>query len=219
MFSLIEEPESFAAWFGTLWDSAWDIWQRGGWAMGAIAINAAILFGFGTHVLLKILGKRYSSVSTKTWRMWIEHPKYREGKIGRLLDIVTRARTLEELGTTFDGIRQTELAPLGRDLKIMRVCIAAAPLLGLLGTVTGMLATFAALAQGQGGDKTMEAVSKGISEALITTMTGLVIALPGMFAQYWLSRMRDFYVAFLQHLETVCTQDLYRRLREARRAA
>lgn len=203
----------------TLWADAWAIWRKGGWAMAAIAVNAVLLFGFGTHVLIKILGKRYRSVDEKTWRLWIELPKHREGKIGRLLNIVTLAETLEQSAAAFAGVRQTELAPINRDLKIMRVCIAAAPLLGLLGTVTGMLATFGALADGQGGEKTMTAVSQGISEALITTETGLVVALPGLFFQYMLGRMRDFYTAFLAHLETVCTQDLYRRLKGQRAAA
>ena len=70
----------------------------------------------------------------------------------------------------------------------MKICVSAAPLMGLLGTVTGMLATFAALASGSGGDKTMSLVAEGISEALITTETGLVIALPGLFLQYQLTR-------------------------------
>jgi biopolymer transport protein ExbB len=94
----------------------------------------------------------------------------------------------------------------------MRVCIGAAPLLGLLGTVTGMLATFDALASGSGGEKTMQLVAKGISEALITTETGLVIALPGVFMQYQLARRFERYKAFLAHLETACTQNLYRKL-------
>lgn len=216
--AFLQGDDVAGGWFGQLWTAAWDIWTKGGWAMAAIAVSAAIMFGFGAHVMLKILGKRYSKVSEKTW-LSIEHPKYREGKVGKLLDAITRAMTLEDMATTFDGIRQTELAPIDRDLKIMKVCIAAAPLLGLLGTVTGMLVTFAALAQGQGGEKTMAAVSQGISEALITTMTGLVVALPGNFAHYFLVRRRDCYEAFLQHLETVCAQDLYRRLRERRGAA
>jgi len=62
----------------------------------------------------------------------------------------------------------------------------------------------------------MVAVSQGISEALITTMTGLVVALPGLFFQYFLSRMRDGYAAFLARLETGCAQDLHRRLEAAR---
>jgi biopolymer transport protein ExbB len=95
----------------------------------------------------------------------------------------------------------------------MKICVGTAPLLGLFGTVTGMLATFGALAEGSGGEKTMAAIAKGISEALITTETGLVIALPGLFFQYHLARKQERYEAFLTHLETVCTQHLFRRLK------
>jgi biopolymer transport protein ExbB len=92
----------------------------------------------------------------------------------------------------------------------MRVCVTAAPLFGLLGTVTGMLTTFGALASGSGGDQTMGMVADGISEALITTETGLVIALPGLFFQYQLRRGPEKYKAFLVHLETACTQAVFR---------
>lgn len=219
MLAFAQESETFLEQFWLLWDAAWDIWQKGGWAMGAIFVNAVIMFGFGTHTFLKIANKSFRGVGDKTWRLWIEHPEYREGKVGELLDEVTLAETLGQSAAVFDGVRQTELAPLNRELKMMKVCIAAAPLLGLLGTVTGMLATFAALAAGQGGEKTMVAVSQGISEALITTMTGLVVALPGLFFQYFLSRMRDTYAAFLARLETGCAQDLYRRIEAARAGA
>jgi len=219
MIAELQDALTYPEQMDLLWANAWDIWRKGGWAMGAIALNALIMFGFGTHIMIRILGKRYRSVSEQTWRLWIEHKKHREGKLGRLLNIVTRADNLEDSAATFHGLRQTELAPIDRDLKIMRVCIAAAPLLGLLGTVTGMLSTFDALAEGQGGEKTMTAVSQGIAEALITTETGLVVALPGLFYQYQLGRMRDYYTAFLAHLETVCTQDLYRRIRESKTAA
>ena len=65
----------------------------------------------------------------------------------------------------------------------------------------------------------MEMVAAGISEALVTTETGLVIALPGLFFQYQLVRKLERYKAFLAHLETVCTQSLYRRLRQRPLAA
>jgi hypothetical protein len=75
-----------------------------------------------------------------------------------------------------------------------------------------MLATFGALATGSGGDQTMAQIAAGISEALITTETGLVIALPGLFFHYQLTRKYERYKAFLAHLETVATQSLHRRL-------
>ena len=76
-----------------------------------------------------------------------------------------------------------------------------------------MLTTFDALATGAGGQKTMGMIAGGISEALITTETGLLIALPGLFFQYQLMRKHERYKAFLAHVESVCTQKLYRQLR------
>lgn len=205
--------------FALLWDQAIRVWIDGGGAMVAIAINAMLMFGLGVDMWLRLRGKGFRSVPEKIWRLWIEHPRYREGKIGRLLDSVTAAESLQQSAAMFQGIRAGEIAPFTRDLKVMKVCVAAGPLLGLFGTVTGMLGTFDALASGTGGEKTMSAVAKGISEALITTETGLVVALPGLLFQYQLTRQKERYAAFLAHLETVCTQFLYRRLRRGTTAA
>lgn len=71
-------------------------------------------------------------------------------------------------------------------LEIIRVLAALAPLLGLLGTVTGMINTFEILTLfGTGNPKGM---AGGISEALITTETGLVVAIPGLYLQAFLAR-------------------------------
>jgi biopolymer transport protein ExbB len=196
-----------------LWDQAWRIWVDGGWAMIPIAIDAAVLFGLATSVWLRLRAKGHRAVPERIWRLWLEHPAHREGPIGALLTVVADAPTLEASAATFAGVRATEIAPFQRDLKLTKVCVAVAPLLGLLGTVTGMLATFSALATGAGGEQTMAAVASGISEALITTETGLVVALPGLFVHYHLARQKERYAAFLAHLETVCAQFLYRRLR------
>jgi biopolymer transport protein ExbB len=202
-----------SGWFARLWSQAFDIWVAGGWAMIPIAMVAVVMFGIGLHIWLRLAGKGFRAVPEKVWRLWVEHPKHREGRIGDLLDTVTGARTLDHAAALFAGIRATEIAPFTHDLRVMKVCIAVSPLLGLLGTVTGMLTTFQALAAGAGGEKTMAAIARGISEALITTETGLVVALPGMFFQYQLARQKDRYAAFLAHLETVCTQHLYRVLK------
>ena len=208
-----------ASWIDELaavWSQAVDIWLSGGWAMWAIAVIALLMFGMGVHVHLALRSKGFLSVPESVWRVWIERPMEREGPIGELLDFVTGARTLEDAAISFEQLQVSEAAPFERDLKVMKVCVSAAPLVGLLGTVTGMLATFGALSSGSGGDKTMAMIADGISEALITTETGLVIALPGLFFQYQLNRGFQAYTAFLAHLESVCNQTLYRELRESR---
>lgn len=195
-------------------NQAFEIWLSGGWAMIAIAIIALLMFGLGTHVWLRISGKGFTSVREKTWRRWIDHPNERKGPVGELLDFVTGSNSLKDTALFFEELQKTEITPFERDLRVMKICVSAAPLLGLLGTVTGMLATFSALATGSGGDKTMGLVAEGISEALVTTETGLVIALPGLFFQYLLVHKHERYKAFLVHLETVCTQKLYKKLQK-----
>ncbi len=195
-----------------LWNQAVAIWLSGGWGMVALAVNALAIFMLGVHVLLKLREKGYRSVPEKTWRRWIDHSEERTGPIGHVLDFVTGAHSLEQSTVFFEELRTTEVAPFERDLRVMRICVSAAPLLGLLGTVTGMLATFGALASGSGGEKTMGLVAEGISQALVTTETGLIIALPGLFFQYQLARQLERYQAFLAHLEAICTQNLYRKL-------
>lgn len=201
----------------TLWEQAVDIWLSGGWAMIALAVDALVLFTLGMHVLLRLRAKGYHSVSENTWRHWIDRPGKRRGPIGGLLDFVTEARSLKQTAVFFEELRATEITPFERDLRVMKVCVSAAPLLGLLGTVTGMLSTFGALATGSGGDKTMGLVAKGISEALVTTETGLIIALPGLFFQYHLARQLERYRAFLAHLEAICTQNQHKVLGRRRR--
>jgi biopolymer transport protein ExbB len=73
-----------------------------------------------------------------------------------------------------------EVPPMERFLSTLGMLAAIAPLLGLLGTVTGMIGTFHVITQHGTGDPRM--MSGGISEALVTTMLGLSVAIPIMLA-------------------------------------
>jgi len=75
---------------------------------------------------------------------------------------------------------------LGRGLPFVAVGAACAPLLGLLGTVTGIIATFKLITVFGSGDVKM--LSAGISEALITTEWGLIVAIPSLLFHSFLSR-------------------------------
>ena len=90
----------------------------------------------------------------------------------------TRAR-LNELVSTAQA-----LVPGRRDY--LRVLVTIAPLLGLLGTVVGMVETFTVLETM--GTSEPRAISSGISQALLTTQAGLLIALPGFFGRTWLEK-------------------------------
>ncbi len=72
-----------------------------------------------------------------------------------------------------------------------------APLLGLFGTVTGMISTFDAI--NFFGTGNVKALSQGISEALITTQSGLIIAIPGLFMGNFLKRRTTILCASLAY--------------------
>lgn len=203
----------------TLWAQAFDIWLAGGWAMVGIAVLALVMFALGLHVHFQLRHKGFQKIREKTWRRWIDQPGERQGPVGDILDVAMSPISHATLTTIFKELRASEIAPFARDLHVMKICVRVAPLLGLLGTVAGMLTTFGALASGSGGDKTMGLVAEGISEALITTETGLVIALAGLFFHYQLVHKFERYKGFLAHLETGCSQAVYRRRQQTEKEA
>ncbi len=78
---------------------------------------------------------------------------------------------------------------LDRNIDTILVLAQIAPLLGLLGTVTGMISTFESISIfGTGNAK---ALSRGISEALVTTQCGLVVAIPGLLMGHFLKRRAE----------------------------
>ncbi|MCD6412933.1 MAG: MotA/TolQ/ExbB proton channel family protein [Elusimicrobia bacterium] len=74
-------------------------------------------------------------------------------------------------------------------LPTIAVFAQASPLLGLLGTVTGMVSTFTSISMHGTGDP--QALAKGISQALITTQAGLIVAIPSLFFYNHLVRKAD----------------------------
>lgn len=196
---------------GSLWQEALQTWNTGGWAMIAIALTALAMFGLGLRVWLEVAAFGHRGVKLSELPRWLEQAHLREGRVGDLVSDFASCDSLDAVESRLASVQASQIRPLERELKLMKVCVSAAPLLGLLGTVTGMLTTFAALSEGSGGDQTMSAIAGGISEALVTTMTGLVIALPGLFFQYVLGRKFAEYRYFLDRLETMCRQRLLRR--------
>jgi biopolymer transport protein ExbB len=92
----------------------------------------------------------------------------------------------EELENALQEAILREIPAMERFLSTLGLLAAIAPLLGLLGTVTGMIDTFHVITQHGTGDPRM--MSGGISEALVTTMLGLSVAIPIMLVHTMLSR-------------------------------
>jgi biopolymer transport protein ExbB len=100
-------------------------------------------------------------------------------------------RPQEEIERTIEAASAHELSRLERGLSVIATVANIAPLLGFLGTVSGMINSFDALARA--GLSNPGLVAKGISEALITTATGLAVAIPMLVAyNYFTSRVSKF---------------------------
>jgi biopolymer transport protein ExbB len=84
------------------------------------------------------------------------------------------------LANAFMRAANKELNRFQQGMATLDTCITAAPLLGLLGTVTGMMGTFGALGEGDIGASAGK-ITGGVGEALIATAAGLVIAIIGLF--------------------------------------
>ncbi len=110
------------------------------------------------------------------------------GPVGRMLEAgaehLDEPRELIE-EVMYEKVLSTRLK-LQRMLPVIAVTASSAPLLGLLGTVTGIIKTFDLMSAFGGTD--VKQMSGGISEALITTMFGLIVAIPSLLAYAFLSR-------------------------------
>lgn len=111
-----------------------------------------------------------------------------KGPLGRMLkagvEHLSEPRELVE-EVMYEQVLTARLA-LNRMLPFIAICAAAAPLMGLLGTVTGIINTFKMITVFGSGD--VKSLSGGISEALITTKFGLIVAIPSLLLHAFLSR-------------------------------
>jgi len=98
--------------------------------------------------------------------------------LGRVWSVYQNSDTkdVEALELKLDDAILKEIPPLERNLSLLKLLAGVAPLLGLLGTVTGMILTFQAITLFGTGDPKL--MAGGISQALITTVLGLVVAIP-----------------------------------------
>ena len=116
----------------------------------------------------------------------------------------------EDIEKTIENAALYELDRLEKRIGVLATTANVAPMLGFLGTVSGMIKSFATLAEQ--GLTNPAAVAVGISEALITTATGLIIAIPAQLAYNWFTTkitrfVRDIETATNMLMETFIEMD------------
>jgi biopolymer transport protein ExbB len=121
--------------------------------------------------------------------------------------------TPDEFRLALDGGTQAEMPSLKRFNNIFETIVGLAPLLGLLGTVTGLIRSFGSLTLGDVGSSKTIGVTAGISEALVSTATGLVVAVLALIAA---NTFRTFYAQQVAYIDECCTQLELLQLRASR---
>jgi len=155
--------------------------DEGGLTLWALLVLAVMIYALAFAVWWH--GRRTRRrVEASEWK--------RLASVDRGLPWGRRGRNVREVERRFAAFELDEMAWVERRLPFLGVLIAAAPLLGLLGTVAGMLASFSGLANVDGGQP-IDTVSAGISKALVTTQAGLVIAVPAAFLLALLRRQSE----------------------------
>ena len=183
----------------------WNVWAAGGWVMIPLLVLSLLIYGLAAQMWLYFSKRNFNKIAEDEWRGWVRDPSQGRGEVGEIIrycqDGVTRP---DDIHSRFAEVTTSKIPPIDRRLSTLNTLIAAAPLLGLLGTVFGMLVTFQALATG--GGKATDMMAAGISQALFPPEVGLCIALPGLMLVHMIKRKRLEYEVFLAHLETYTIQ-------------
>jgi len=184
--------DNLSAWFNA---EVWPVWEQGGWLMPALALLA--------------LGIYYAAL--ELWRESNRWPLRRmlalsDGELdtGSLPAELQRAinwSQIADVTRSIDAMRRRILNRLDRRMIFLAFLTSAAPLTGLLGTVSGLLTTFRSLSTQTG--PLAEGAATGLYAALVTTQTGLIIAIPAYILLYALRRRRDEWAAAITHVESL----------------
>jgi biopolymer transport protein ExbB len=187
-----------------------ETWSQGGWTMIPLAGLCVLIW----YAALRLFGyfrrREYRRVNEATWAGWVRSPEHAKGEVGEIIRYTQDGvKSADEIHNRFTEVTSAKLPVIDRRLTVLNVMVAAAPLIGLLGTVLGMLGLFRGLAGG-GGEITDE-MSRGIMKALLPPQTGLSVALPGLILVHLIRRKRQEYEAFLARLESFTIQTFRKR--------
>lgn len=193
---------------GSLIDSAIRIWASGGWLMFPLLVLTFFIYATALDLYVRV--QRHFLVRSKVYDLdsdeIAQRMEHELSALRCLLDI--QATDVKQVRRHFKAVRSEYLPPIDRRIRFLAIIITTGPLVGLLGTVTGMLSTFAGMVEQVGTQ--FDSVVTGISEALITTQTGLVISIPALVLLSLIIQRRNRLVHSVARLERFNTQLVYR---------
>jgi biopolymer transport protein ExbB len=185
-----------------IFQTMWHTWTTGGWVMWAMVTLSLVIYFSAAELLMSSYHRGLTKATDAVLRDWVAKPDTAPASVRELVRYTQdEIRSVTDIEGRFREVEATRVTDLDRRIQFLNVLVISAPLFGLLGTVLGMLLTFKAI--GIGGSSASEIIAKGISEALVATQTGMMVAIPGLVMASVAKRWRNEYVAFLARLESI----------------
>ncbi len=183
------------------WASTLKIWMDGGPLMVPLALLTLVIYYYVLSLYLDLSRRQFGRVDPNLWSHWVDKPSEGTGELGEIIRYVSdHDNSTARVRASLNDIRGDYLPRIDSRTRFAMILVSTAPLAGLLGTVMGMLKTFDGISASAGAGTT-GLVAGGIAEALITTETGLVIAIPGYVLLSRVRAMREGLDLFLIRLE------------------
>ncbi len=178
--------------------------KNGGWLMLPIMLCSITAMGIVAERFWSLQRKKIlpPALVAQIWRLEKDHnlnePSIRRIKmsspLGSILaaGLLNRHHSREMMKISIEEAGRQVVHELERFLNTLGTIASITPLLGLLGTVVGMIKVFAAIMIHGVGDPSL--LAGGISEALLTTAAGLTVAIPSLIFHRYFERLVDEYV-------------------------
>ncbi len=182
-------------------EGIWGLIQKGGLAMYPLILLSLISWAIIIERLINLRGSNYFGSSIKDLKLLIAsgdiegalkllstNNSYMATLLRDLLQNYQEKRiTKEEIIKNLDFELSLLVPKLEKNLALLSTIASVAPLIGLFGTITGLIKVFSSFAMAD-PEVAMPLLSKGISEALVAAATGLAVAIPALVA-YWLFKI------------------------------
>ena len=180
-------------------ESLWDLTLAGGWLMIPLALLlvVSIYIFFERVFAINHVGKEDNKAFMQQIRDHIPAGRIEEAQklcqatnspYGRMIakGVARIGRPMNDVLVAVENVGNMEVANLEKGFSWLATTAAGAPMIGFLGTVTGMVQAFMALAKA-GTSANVTILSQGIYEALVTTVAGLIVGIVAMFAYNYLT--------------------------------
>ena len=177
------------------------VWMSGGWLMLPLFCLAVFIYYTAIDLYLRVR-THFLNKACIYKRSDTEIMTEISGKFSLLRAVILpNSQSATEVRCHFREVRKEYLPIINRRIRFLAIITTTSPLVGLLGTVTGMLSTFSGMVDGKAGK--FESVVQGISEALITTQTGLMISIPALIVLSLIVQSRNRLLLSIARLEYI----------------